>query len=459
MTNMTRSQTIGLILGPALALFIFFFSGDLGISARMALAFTALTVIFWTFEPIPISYTAILILTLFPLLDILSFETTFQGFSGKAVWLVFAGMALSLGITETPLGARMAQSVLGRLSGYRQLVFGLHVLGLTMALLIPSGVVRVLILMPMVVSLLKTLGEAPNSKVSAGLVLSLTCATYYSGTGILTAGVPNLVILGVLESRDITVYWSEWAYYLFPVIGLLRVGLLYGLIRLLFRPSRELNLSAHSAIADVPAQMTSPEKKILGILIAGVLLWTTDVIHGIHPVYIGLGLVLLCYLPGWGPLPFDTIKKVNFPLLIFISAVFAIGHALEQSGLNRALASVFIHHLQTVETPIAQLALITYLAVPFDFLMDTAAVGGVLAPFLLDLGPQLGLSPLPIALSLAIGTGVVFIPYQGAPFIVAYSFRYARMGQFVLVMSLISLITLIALLPLTLLYWRMIGFI
>ena len=205
--------------------------------------------------------------------------------------------------------------------------------------------------------------------------------------------------------------------------------------------------------------MTGPEKKILGILITGVLLWTTDAIHGIHPVYIGLALVLLCYLPGWGPLPFDTIKKVNFPLLIFISAVFAIGHALEQSGLNRALASVFIHHLQTVETPIAQLALIACLAVPFDFLMDTAAVGGVLAPFLLDLGPQLGLSPLPIALSLAIGTGVVFIPYQGAPFIVAYSFRYARMGQFVIVMSLISLVTLIALLPLTLLYWQMIGFI
>ena len=134
--TMTRSQTIGLILGPALALFILIFPGDLGISARLALALTALTVIFWTFEPIPISYTAIFILTLFPLLDIISFETAFQGFSGKAVWLVFAGMALSLGITETPLGPRMAQSVLGRLSGYRQLVFGLHILGLTMALLI-----------------------------------------------------------------------------------------------------------------------------------------------------------------------------------------------------------------------------------------------------------------------------------------------------------------------------------
>ena len=45
--------------------------------------------------------------------------------------------------------------------------------------------------------------------------------------------------------------------------------------------------------------------------------------------------------------------------------------------------------------------------------MDTAAVGGVLAPFLLDLGPQLGLSPLPIALSLAIWYGRGFHPLSG----------------------------------------------
>lgn len=455
---MTSSQTIGLILGPVLFLLILLLPGDLIPSARLALGLTALTVIFWTFEPVPISYTAIFVLALFPLLDILPFETAFQGFSSKAVWLVFAGMALSLGITETPMSARLAQFVLNRVDRYWQLVLGLHVLGVALALLIPSGVVRVLIMMPIVVALLKTLAEVPGSKVSAGLVLSLTCATYYSGTGILTASVPNLVILGVLESRNLSVYWSAWAYYLFPIIGLLRVALLYGLISLLFRPARQPDLSRRPP-ADVPARITRSEKKVLGILIAGMVMWTTDAMHGIHPVYVGLGLVLLCYLPGWGPLPFDTLKKVNFPLLIFISSIFAIGHALEQSGLNHALASAFIPHLQTLDTPAAQLGLMACLAVPFDFLMDTAAVGGVLAPVLLDLGPQLGLSPLPVALSLAIGTGVVFIPYQSAPFIIAYGFRYARMGQFVLVMSLISTLTLAVLLPLTLLYWRVIGFI
>jgi Na+/H+ antiporter NhaD/arsenite permease-like protein len=102
---------------------------------------------------------------------------------------------------------------------------------------------------------------------------------------------------------------------------------------------------------------------------------------------------------------------------------------------------------------------ITYLAIPFDFLMDTAVVAGLLTPIILDLATALNLPPLPLALSLGIGTGIVSIPYQGAPFVVAYSFRQAKMSQFILIMMLISLVTLTILLPLNLLYWRLIGFI
>jgi di/tricarboxylate transporter len=106
-----------------------------------------------------------------------------------------------------------------------------------------------------------------------------------------------------------------------------------------------------------------------------------------------------------------------------------------------------------------KLGVITYLVAPFDFLMDTAAVAGVLTPILLDFGARLSLTPLQIAFSTGIGTGLVFIPYQAAPFVVAYGFRYVRMGQFILIMTLISVTTLLLLLPLNLLYWRLVGFI
>ena len=468
---MSRKQTAGIVLGLLLPLIILLYPGGLDMTARLALALSAFTVLFWTFEPLPIEYTSLLILVLFPLLRVIPFETAFAAFSGKAVWLVFSGLALSLGITETPLGARLARLVLGRVGGYGRLILGLHLLGLGMALAVPSGVVRVLILMPMLVSLLKAMGEQPGSRVSAALILSLVCSTYYGGTGVLTGSVPNMVVLGVMESRKAPLYWSQWAFYLFPVIGLLRTGVCYLLIRWLFpvRPhpppdplplprERAGETRALSTGLGEGEVITPAEKKVVGILLLGILLWATDALHGVHPAYVGLFLVLLCYLPGWGPLPPDRLRGVNFPLLIYIAAVFTLGRALEATGVTARLAAFLTGGLEGRDV-LLQLGAITWTAALFDFLMDTAAVAGALTPALLDFGAKIGLAPLPVALSVAVGTGVVFLPYQAAPFVVAYSFRYVRMGQFLLMMILISLITLLLLLPLNLLYWRLIGFV
>jgi di/tricarboxylate transporter len=368
-------------------------------------------------------------------------------------------MALSLGITETPLGARLSRLVLGRVGSYGRLLISTYLLGILLALLIPSGVVRVLILMPMMVSLLKALGEKPGSPISAALILSLMCATYYGGTGVLTASVPNMVVFGVMESRNIPVYWGEWAAYLFPVIGLLRTGCCYLLVRLLLPVPVDRVLSAAPADApEVPRTVTPAEKKIVGILLLGILLWATDALHGVHPAYIGLGLVLLCYLPGWGPLSPDRLRRVNFPILIYVAAVFAMGRAFENTGFNTHLAGILTGWLDLSGAGAhVKLGAITCLTVPFDFLTDTAAIAGVLTPLLLDFGAGIGLAPLPTALSVAIGASLVFIPYQSAPWVLAYSFRYVRMGQFILIMALTSTLTLLLLLPLNLLYWHLIG--
>ena len=460
-SNMSTKQRIGLLLGIFVPLVILLFPGTMAFQARLALAIAVFTVLFWTLEPVPIEYTSILMVLLLPLFGILPFEKTFSAFSGKTVWLVFSGMALSLGITETPLGARLARFVLTSVGSYTRLILSLHVLAVLMALVVPSGVVRVLILMPMVISLLKSLGEKPGSRVSAALILSLVCSTYFSGNGVLTASVPNMVVLGVMESRGIPVYWSAWAFYLFPVIGLSRVACGYLLVRWLLnaRPPPELS-NELPRTSKFPETVTPAEKKVIGILLAGILLWATDMVHSIQPVYVALALTLICYLPGWGPLPVDRLRQVNFPLLIYIAAVFAVGYALEDTGFSARLSGLLISGFNIAgASDLVKLYAIPWLVVPFNFLMDTAAVGGMLTGPLIDFGTGIGLAPIPTGLSVAIGTGLVFIPYQGAPFVIAYSFRYVRMGQFILLMTLISLTTLLILLPLNLIYWRLIGFI
>jgi anion transporter len=458
---MTRKTAIGLfvaILLPAVALL---YPGTLDLQARLALALAAFTVAMWTFEPVPIEYSSLLLLLLLPLLGVLSFETAFSAFSGKAVWLIFSGMALSLSITETPLGARIARTIRSRVSSHGRLLFSIHVAGVVTALLIPSAVVRVLIFTPLLISLLKSLGERPGSRLSAAVVLSFVCATYYGGTGILTAGVPNLVILGVVESRGETIYWGQWAAYLLPVIGLLRVALIYGLIRIVIPlPKGPVLLHGPPPVDDVPETISSPEMKAIAVLSVGVLLWATDALHGIHPAFIGLGLVLVCYLPGWGPLSPVHLRKVNFPILIYIAAAFAVGHALEATGFSARASGLLSGLVSAAATgPITGLAALTLTILPFNFLGDTAAVAAIFTPVVLDLGAGLGLGTLPVALSAAVAASTICVPYQAAPFVLAYSFRYVGMGQFIRLMTLIAAGTLALLLPLNLLYWRILGLI
>jgi di/tricarboxylate transporter len=52
---------------------------------------------------------------------------------------------------------------------------------------------------------------------------------------------------------------------------------------------------------------------------------------------------------------------------------------------------------------------------------------------------------------------MVFMPYQGAPFMVAYSYGYVSMRQFAITMLLICAVNLVILIPLNLIYWDWIG--
>ena len=196
---------------------------------------------------------------------------------------------------------------------------------------------------------------------------------------------------------------------------------------------------------------------IRALLGVAVLLWSTDIFHGIHPVLVGLGVAVCCFLPRVGPLDIGVLRTVNFPILVYIGSVFAIGEAMAVVGTSGRIAHSLGSAVDLSGSTASQLSAITWAVVPFNFIVDTAVVGGVLTPALLDLGAQSGLTPLQIGLATAVGTGLVFIPYQGAPFILAYSFQAVRMSQFVLLMVLICLINLVVLVPVNLAYWDWLG--
>ena len=145
-----------------------------------ALGIALFALLFWTTEPIPIALSSVGVLALIPAVGLLSFEQSLAPFASKTVWLVLAGMALSLGVAKTGLGDALASWLQSRLSQRPFLLLcQLHLIGLVTAFLIPSGVIRVLFLMPIGIALVERLHIRPSPHLKAAVLLSLLCSTYF----------------------------------------------------------------------------------------------------------------------------------------------------------------------------------------------------------------------------------------------------------------------------------------
>ncbi|MYD07760.1 MAG: hypothetical protein F4X07_12480, partial [Acidimicrobiaceae bacterium] len=214
-SQLAPKQWVGLLLGT-IALLLGFAAPltVLPSSVQNALGIALFALFFWTTEPVPIALSSVGVLALIPAVGLLSFEQSLAPFVSKTVWLVLAGMALSLGVAKTGLGDALAswlQSSLSQRPFF--LLCQLHLIGLVTAFLIPSGVIRVLFLMPIGIALVERLHIHPSPHLKAAVLLSLLCSTYFGGCGLLTGSVPNLVLASQYEkTQGAPIFWATWLY-------------------------------------------------------------------------------------------------------------------------------------------------------------------------------------------------------------------------------------------------------
>jgi len=437
----------------------------LSTSEQLALGVTFFALIMWTARPVSVEVSSFAVLLLLPATGLLSFAQSFAPFAGPTIWLVFAGMVLSLLLTETGLGTRLADIALpwfARGGGLRLLV-GLHLLGLAAAFLVPSGVVRVLLLMPVGIALCRALDpDQSDALLPVAVTLSIVCGTYYGGCAVLTGSVPNLVVAGQLEAETgRVIYWGEWLVWMFPVVGVLRTMLSVAVIWWIWgRHMLPLTTTTQQSVAPARAALSGDQRNTLVLLLVGVALWATDVVHGMAPVFVGLGLVLAAVVPRWGPLPAERLRQVNYPFFFYIAALFGIGEILDVTGFNARTVHAVIASLPEAQGHwFGEHLTLTVAALPLDFLMDIAAVAAVATPSLMTAGAEAGLLPLASAMSVAMATTVAFLPYQAAPFMVCLGYGTLRARDLSLAMLSISTLSVVVLCPLNILYWRALGLI
>ena len=149
-------------------------------------------------DPPPAAYFGLFNLIMLPTCGLKEFPDAFSPASDPAIWLIFAGMVIAVGLRKTTLNQRLAVALIRQSKSKFEFVINACVLGWMLAFMIPSSTVRALLVSEMARTILDKLQyhdefPSPHSKL---VHLSLLMSTVNTGYGFLTGACSRARCLG-----------------------------------------------------------------------------------------------------------------------------------------------------------------------------------------------------------------------------------------------------------------------
>lgn len=430
-------------------------SGWPAASIRTA-ALTVGAIALWATGILPIGVTAIAYLSLAMLFAVQPAEVVFSGFHSGAFWLVVAGLIMGAAVKHTGLGARIARALAARISGsYLAILSGIAVATTALNFLMPSSMGRIVMLIPVVIAMADRYGFTAGRPGRAGMVLVATAVAFIPSGSVMTALVPNLVMVGAAENLyDSTFTYAAYLLANFPVMGALRTVAIVLLAWLLFKDSPEPEKGAAE-----PAPMNLQEKQLATILCTALVLWITDGVHGIPPAWIGLGAAVVLLLPGLRFVPSDTLStQLDYNSVFYTAAVLGMGAVISGTGLAAQLGSRVTAVLPVIEgADGTSIFLLTSLSALTGPLVTNPAVPAVLSPLAGEFAEYSGLPVQVVLMTQIAGFSNVIFPYQASPVLVGMTIGGVGLRSGTRMFAALTLVTLLVFVPLQTAWWRIIG--
>ncbi|MDQ0269693.1 SLC13 family permease [Cytobacillus purgationiresistens] len=467
-SNEQFKKIILLILGVCfMAVIYWILPGGYSTTAKLMISLLALSVFYWTFEPIPLGMTSVLLLVLMLILDVASIDIVFSGFSSPALFLIIAGMMLAKGVNATVLPKRMAFYILAKWGGNAKgLLASIIMIPQVQAFFIPTAAVRSTLLMPIALMSLDYIGDKGKGNLRKMILLGVAFGGTISGTIVLTAAIGNILAVELLkEFTGIQITYIQWFLYTVPIWLLLIPASWFVLLKCFPLPKGEEQFPHVKAEMGKKlkslGRMGIAEKKCLAILFTIVCLWFSEPFHGLNPAIPALVGVILMSLPGTGIAKWEDIVKINFDTILLTGATLSLGYAFNDSGAsqfvgNSLSAEWILNLLQSPIMAVTTILIITHILHLAVANVSTAVV--TLIPIYIGLSASAGVDPVLICLTAALAClhGYILV-VESTPNIVVYSSGQIQQKIFLLPGLIMTLVMIVVTIAVAMTWWNWIG--
>ena len=439
------------VAGPAAALGLFYLLLGQGWSqaASITAAVTLLCATWWIFEPLPIPFTSLIPLALFPLFGVLTPAQVGQSFGSPLILLLMGGFMLSTAMADSGAHRRIALYMVGLFGGgsARGLVLGFMTAAALLSMWI-SNTATVLMLLPVALAVL----ERTNRKMALPLLLGIAYAGSIGGLGTPIGTPPNLIFMQVhLDRFGTTPSFPEWMSWGLPVVFLLV-------------PLAGLWLTRGVRL-EQPVEMPRAgrwrpfEKRVLAMFSLTALFWITrQAPFGGWSEWLGLpqandasvaliAVVLMAALPngeGGRLLRWEAAKGIPWGVLLLFGGGIAIANAFVQSGLADHIAGALegVLHLPTWALVLSLCLVVTFMTE----VTSNTATASLLMPVLAATAAAGDINPMLLMVPAALSTSCAFmLPVATAPNAIVFGSGQVRikdMARAGLVLNLIGAVVI-----------------
>ncbi|NVK75072.1 MAG: anion permease [Oceanospirillaceae bacterium] len=430
----------------------------LTLSQSLTAGLLFICIAFWATSLVPAYWPALGLFAFATATQIAPTQVIFAGFESSTFWLLFSGMVFGAAINHTGINSRatrLLMLVLG--NSYQGTIIKIALFAMGLAFLIPSGVSRIVLIIPIIASLADHFGYEQDSNGRKGMLLAAAFGTFLPAFYILPANAPNMLLSGMIEALYKTpISYGEYLLLHFPILGFGKLLMTIGVILWLF-PDKAPSQAIQATIEK--SAMSTIEKRLLMVLCVCFAFWFTDSLHHISAGWVGLIAALVCLWPNLGLVAKNSIDKdIQYGTLLFAAGIIGLSAIIAYSGLGNILVNYLTEVIPfTQNAPLLNLSLLTFISTCIAVVTNLTGVPAIMTPMAGHLADITGLSNQAVLMTQVLAFSNVLLPYQAPPLITAIALGNLSISAVTKVCLATFVLTSLVLLPINFLWWHLLG--
>ena len=434
----------------ALSFYLALLSVGVGELPAKAAAITALTVILWVSEALPIPVTSLIPFALLPMFGVIDHKSAASALGSHVILLLMGAFMLSKALEKSKVHERLAIYMikLVGLSSGRRLVFAFMLASATLSMWI-SNTATTLIMLPIALAILT---KIDNKALACALVLGIAYAASLGGVATPIGTPPNVIFMGV---------YQEYVGQEMGFLSWMKIGVPVVLISLPFMAlwlTRNINTSLDIELPKLNAWSTE-EKRVLWVFGLTALAWITRQepfggwtglfgLKGVGDSTVALAAVVIMFIVPNGKkgnekgrlLDWETAQTIPWGMLLLFAGGIAIAKGFVASGLSQMLGD-WLSSLAAI--PVIAMILVICLVVTYlTEITSNTATATLLLPILAAAAISIDQDPLLFMIPATICASCAFmLPVATAPNAIAYGTGVIEIKDMVREGFILSLLT------------------